>query len=69
MQAVLLQVLEQGAARAVYDALGFPRRARGVEDVERVIEGQGLERGHFVRRAGEEVVKGKRRDRRGEIRR
>ena len=43
MQLVLFQVLQQGAANAVHDALGFAGGAGGVEDVERVVEGHGLE--------------------------
>ena len=40
VQQVLLQVLQQRAAGAVHDALGHARRARRVQDVERMIERQ-----------------------------
>ena len=50
MQAVLHQVLQQDAAGAVDDGLGHARGSRGVQHVERVIEGQGREL--QARRAG-----------------
>ena len=43
VQLVFLQVLQQRAARAVDDALGHAGGARGIQDVERMIEGQGGE--------------------------
>ena len=42
VQAVLLQVLDQGAASAMDDALWRPGGARGEEDEERVVEGKAL---------------------------
>ena len=45
VQGVVADVVEQLAAVAVHDPLGRPRRARGEEHVERVVEGEGLERG------------------------
>ncbi len=44
MQAVLLEVLQQGAASAVDDALGHPGGAAGIQNVERLSKGQGGER-------------------------
>ena len=43
VQLVLLQVLQQGAARAVHDALRHAGGAGGVHDVERMVERQPLE--------------------------
>ncbi len=43
VQSVLLQMLEQRAARAMDDALGFPRRAGGIHNVKWVVEGHALE--------------------------
>ncbi|MNF13309.1 hypothetical protein D3C80_2151050 [compost metagenome] len=43
MQLVLFQVLQQGAAYAVDYALGSAGGAGRIEDVERVVEGHGLE--------------------------
>ena len=40
VQLVLLQVLQQRAAGAVHDALGHAGRARGIQDVERMVERQ-----------------------------
>ena len=40
MQAVLLEVLQQGPAGTMDDALGHAGGARGVHDVERMIKGQ-----------------------------
>ena len=42
MELVLLEVLHQRAAGAVDDALGYTGRARGIQDVEGMIERQGL---------------------------
>ena len=55
VQAVLLDVLQQRAAGAVHDRLGHAGRARGIEDVERMVERQlgELER----RRVGLPVVR------------
>jgi hypothetical protein len=39
VQLVLLQVLQQRAARAVHDALRHAGRARRVKDVQRMVEG------------------------------
>ncbi|MCY1213579.1 hypothetical protein D9M72_253680 [compost metagenome] len=39
MQAVFLDVLQQGTAHAVDDAFGYPGGAAGVEDVQRLVEG------------------------------
>ena len=38
VQLMLLQMLEQRAARAVHDALGLARRARREHDEERMVE-------------------------------
>ena len=43
VQLMLFQVLQQGAADAVHDALGFAGGAGGVEDIERVVESHRLE--------------------------
>ena len=37
MEPVLLQVLKQGAAGAVHDALGLARRARGELDLDEIV--------------------------------
>ena len=44
MQHMLLAVLQQRAADAVHDALRHARRARRIENVERVVERDGLVR-------------------------
>ena len=44
VEQLLLRVLEQRAARAVHDALRRAGRAGRVQDVERMVEGQALER-------------------------
>ena len=43
LQAVLFQMLQQGAASAVHNGLGHARGARGIQDAQRVIERQRLE--------------------------
>ncbi len=60
VQQVLLGVRQKGAARAVHQRLGRARRAGGVEDVERVVEGQLLELrlGLLARRASHELLPG-----------
>ena len=40
VQLMLLQVLNERTARAMHDALGYARRPRGVEHVQRMIERQ-----------------------------
>ena len=44
VQRQFLQVLDERAAGAVDDALGLPGRARRVQDIQRVVEGQRRER-------------------------
>ena len=44
MQAVFLEVLQQGATGTVNDALGHPGGAAGIQNVERLGKGQGGER-------------------------
>ncbi len=43
MEHELLQVLDEGAAGTVHDALGHAGRPRAIEDVERMVEGEMLE--------------------------
>ncbi len=40
MQTVFFQVLQQRTARTVHDALGYASGARGVHDIQRVVEGE-----------------------------
>jgi len=43
VELVFLEVLEQRAAGAMDNTLGYTGGARGIHDVERVVEGQGGE--------------------------
>ena len=56
MQLVLFQMLQQGAADAVDDALGFAGGAGGVEDVERVVESHRLELQASIRLARQQLL-------------
>ena len=42
LELMLLEMLQQGAARAVHDAFGNAGRAGGIENIDRMIEGQAL---------------------------
>ena len=53
VQPMFLEVLQQRAASPVADALRLAGGARGIEDVERMVEGQRLEAPWGVRMAGE----------------
>src|SRR5437667_5131236 len=55
MQLLLAHVLEQRAAGSMHDALGHSGRAGGKEDVQRMVEGQLLERDLGGRSIGDEV--------------
>ena len=54
----LLQVLEQDPALALDDRLRQPGRAGGVEDPERVVEGDALEAQLGALAGGEQLVPG-----------
>ena len=56
LQLVFLEVLQQRAACAVDDRLRHARRARGVQDVERLIERERLQRNLIRRRASQPRV-------------
>ena len=58
MQSVFFEVLDQGTPRAVNDAFGCTRGARGVEDVERMIEGKLPKRDRILGRLSERFIPG-----------
>jgi hypothetical protein len=52
---MFLQVLHERAAGAVHDALGHARRAGRIEDVQRMVERQALERDRDLRLGAQPV--------------
>ena len=62
VQLMFFDMLEQRSSRSVHDALGRAGRSRGIQNVQRVIEGKPLEVDRFARLGLEYILIPNRRD-------